>query len=140
MKNEKQHNSEKRNAEICTKCNRVLNEKHGIYYCTTPECKGGFMLPSTRKLAKETLDRVRSKHMEYVNSEKQIPPVLNDSYYEGFLQVFANFRVIALFIEKDLNATYHSNDFYTAKYYLEFFQAAEHFEKMLDDWKLNKEE
>lgn len=141
MKNEKQYNSEKKtNSEICAKCNQVLYEKYGIYYCATPECMGGFMLPSTRKIAKETIDRVRSKHEEYINSEKQIPSVLNDPYYEGFLKAFTDFRTIALFIEKDLNAVHHSNDFYTAKHYLKFFQAAEHFEKMLDDWKIKKEE
>ena len=141
MENEKPSNLEERNIEgVCIKCKKVQSVKNGIYYCTTPGCEGGFMLPSTRGIALETLKRVRGKHAEFSKGKGQLPHVLNDPHSESFLDAFSKFHTIALFIEKDLNDTSHSTNSHIAMYYLEFFQAAEHFEKLLDDWKMNKEE
>ena len=98
------------------------------------------MLPSTRGIALKTLKRVRGKHAEYSKSEDQLPHVLNDPHFESLLDAFSKFHTIALFIENDLNNTLQRTTSRTAMYYLEFFQAAEHFEKMLDDLKINKEE
>lgn len=84
--------------------------------------------------------RIRTKHTEYSKSGNQLPHVLNDPHYERLLEAFANFHTIALFIEKDLHDTTHSTNFHMAMYYLEFFRAAEQFEKLLDTLITKREE
>ena len=124
----------------CPCCNETQYEKYGIHYCITPMCDGRYIQLPIRKKAQETLKRIGDKYIEYTKSDHQIQPILNDPYYEGFLQAYGKFNAMALFVKKDLTDKRHGGSSLMVIHYLEFFEAAEQFEIMLDSWKINEEE
>lgn len=120
--------------KICPKCNRQLSDLNGVHYCETPNCDVCFMLKSTRVQAQKTIERVRSKHQKYLSGNHKIPAILNDPYYEEFLQAYSAFDMMAKYMERDIEESRHSTDLLIARRYLELFQAADLFEKKLDNW------
>ena len=132
--------SESQREEICCKCGKVLSSKNGVYFCETEGCDDGFILPSARNKAKEIIDRVNDKYKAYLSNPNKISPELDGQLYEELLTKYLKYNVSAVYIEEDINSQRHSDALSLVKEYLIFFDAAEKFEKMLDDMDSKEEE